>query len=66
MTRAEERKARELRAWRRLNPGIGPQEARAPLRDRDSAIAFNSKDGGMKLRPLKGDLRGKGKGSTPR
>jgi len=65
MTRGEQIRARELRAWRRENTGVGPQEARAPLRDRDSAVAFQAKDGGMKMRPSK-YVAGRGKGSTPR
>jgi len=66
MKRSDQIKARELRAWRNENRGVGPSEAQAPLRDRDSAVAFQSKDGGMKVRPSQNPPRGKGKGSTPR
>jgi hypothetical protein len=67
MTRAEERKARELRAWRRSfgMDGEGPTEAKPPLRDLAGAVAFNSKDGGRKPKALK-VLAGGKKGANPR
>lgn len=67
MTRAEERKARELKAWRRAfgMEGEGPVEAKPPLRDLAGAVAFNSKDGGRKPKAIKAPTGGR-RGSTPR